>query len=160
MSKYKCSPDIYAQLKRLVLIVFILFCLFSQSIPLFVGALLITAILFLATPANVEINDDNITIYGPIRPIKTINFADILNIKEVTSMASEFHGSGSVTFAFLDSFGYTDNRRNQIIGDARWYCSQLKNYVIIETEKKKFVISPDDPAALIADIKRRHPALV
>ena len=159
MNKYKCSLDIYAQLKRLVFIVFLLFCLFSQSIALAVGAFVITALLYSATPANIEINNDTITVYGPIGSIKTINFADILNIKKVTVTELEFHSS-YLARVFFSSFGYTDNRRNQIIGDARWYCSQLKNYVIIETEKKKFVISPDDPAALIADIKRRHPALV
>ena len=160
MNKYKCSLDLYAQLKRLAFIVPLLYILIFQSIGLFVAAFIFCAILYLATPSNIKVDNDVMDIEGSIRSLETINFADITSIKAVAGMGYNFKGTAYGAQNFLTSFAHTGSRYNSFIGDAKWYCSQLKNYVIIETEKNKFVISPDDPTALIADIKRRHPSIV
>ncbi len=52
-------------------------------------------------------------------------------------------------------FGFTGNFRNSRFGRMRWFVTQRKNYVIIETnDNKKIVISPDEPEKLALDLQK------
>lgn len=58
------------------------------------------------------------------------------------------------TFGNGGLFGYTGYFRNSKLGKMRWFVSQRKNYVLIETnDGAKFVVSPDEPGQLLVDFQ-------
>ena len=53
-------------------------------------------------------------------------------------------------------FGFTGHFRNSRFGRMRWFVTQRKNYVIIETnDNKKIVISPDEPGNLVLNLQKK-----
>jgi hypothetical protein len=59
------------------------------------------------------------------------------------------------TFGNGGLFGYTGKYYNSRFGKMTWYCTQRKNYVLlILSDKKKIVITPDNPAELLVPVKR------
>jgi hypothetical protein len=100
--------------------------------------------------------DDNGIVIDRIAKRVTINYSDIHSVKTVPDMrfAIRTFGNGGV-------FGYTGYFYKKGIGSMRWYCTQRRNYILIEkTNNKKIVVTPDDPDGFISDIQAIHPELV
>ena len=170
MKEYKCTLDAAARymVPGLILLILILITVtqisvgvtFSQrSIPaLYIGVIpivIISIAMFILSPLSVTVDDHSIMIIRRAKPV-TIEFSDIAGISKVADMkfALRTFGNGGL-------FGYTGQYYKKGIGSMTWYCTQRKNYLLIEkTNGKKIVITPDDPDGLIQDIKQTHPYLV
>ncbi len=83
-------------------------------------------------------------------------FNDIKTIRKVDSSNMKYSirtmGNGGL-------WGYTGKYYNRKLGSMTFYCSQRANYILVElTTGKKIIITPDEPDALIAELKLQHPS--
>ena len=128
------------------------------KIPIIVVLVLLPGIviaMYMLRTHAIIVDEYSITIDRKTRPV-VISFSDILYIKRVDTMkyAIRTFGNGGV-------FGYTGLYYKKGIGSMRWYCTQRKNYILIEkTNNKKIVITPDDPEGFMRDIEAKNPLLV
>ncbi len=57
-------------------------------------------------------------------------------------------------------FGYTGHYYNSHLGHMTLYCSQRRNYVIIDTtDGTRSIVSPDDPGAFLEAVRQTYPWL-
>lgn len=171
MKEYKCSLD---NMARYVVpgLVFIIFML-TLATPVYLSmtmpentrvpiayitpALLlgISIAMYFLRPLSVKIYDFSITINRKIKPV-IIEFSEVRAISKVHDMkfAMRTFGNGGL-------FGYTGKYYQKDIGSMTWYCTQRKNYILIEkTNGKNIVITPDDPDGLLQEIAIHHSFLV
>jgi len=60
------------------------------------------------------------------------------------------------TFGNGGLFGYTGRYYKQPYGSMTWYCSQRKNYVLLETSAgKTIVVTPDERDAMVNELKTK-----
>ena len=170
MKEYKCTLDDAARYMVPGLILLILFLVGGaqffigvstspRSIPVMligtIPLLVISVAMYILSPLSVTVDDHSITINRRAKPV-VIEFSDIARIHKVVDMkfALRTFGNGGL-------FGYTGQYYKNGIGSMTWYCTQRKNYILIEkTTGKKIVITPDDPDGFLQDIKQTHPFLV
>lgn len=121
------------------------------------GILIIIAIaMYSLQPRSVTVDISGLTIDRKIKPV-SIDFSEISSIHVVINgeMKGVIRtvGNGGV-------FGYTGLYYNKKFGSMTWYCSQHRNYIILQTNKsKKLVITPDDPDGLIREVRAQQPSL-
>ncbi len=121
----------------------------------FLAPALLTVMLiafWLYRPEAIEITDDALVIKRKISTI-SIPYADIVQIalpeNNDLRLAVRTFGNGGL-------FGYTGKYYKQPYGSMTWYCSQRKNYVLLETTAgKKIVATPDERDAMVSDLRRR-----
>ena len=170
MKRYECSLDQFAKYVPWFIIGLCIYVVSKKTIivqaahkdimlvpVIFVTVLLpgIVIAMYLLKTIAVIVDENAITIERKIRPV-VINFSDIVSVKRVENMRYTIRtfGNGGV-------FGYTGMYYKKGIGFMRWYCTQRKNYILIEkTNNKKIVITPDDPESFIKDIEAKNPLLV
>jgi Bacterial PH domain len=122
--------------------------------PLFtvgiVAALLLATTLYCyyTMPRAIATDPEKLTIETKAKQVR-IFYGDIRTIRK----ADDGEMSGVVrTFGNGGCFGYTGLYYNKALGSMRWYCTQRKNYIIIEkTDAKRLVVTCDDPDALLGD---------
>ena len=168
MKEYKCSLDNMARFIPwfiLILAIAVTKQLYitmppfvNRGIPLpyFAPALLIVVfiITYLLKPLSINVYDSNITIHRRVSPV-TIPFSDIRAISKVENMGFAFR-----TFGNGGMFGYTGKYYNAGLGRMTWYCTQRRNYILVEkTDGKKIVFTPDDPDSFMHDLALKHPSL-
>ena len=168
MKEYKCSLDNMARF--VPLFIFILAILVTRQLyismppfanrgiplPYFVPVLLIIIFVttYLLKPLSIVVDDSGITIQRRLNPV-TIRFSDIRVISKVENMGFAFR-----TFGNGGMFGYTGKYYNAGLGRMTWYCTQRKNYILVEkTDGKKIVFTPDDPDSFIRDMALKNPQL-
>jgi len=168
MKRYACSLDAtarYIPWLIVALAIFIFFTGVSQNgignidffisvLPVLILAVLVIA-MYLLKPLAITMDENMITIERKIRPV-VIPLSDVLSVQRVDSMRYIFRtfGNGGV-------FGYTGIFYKKGIGSMTWYCTQRKNYVLIEkTNGKKIVITPDEPEEFMKDLEAKYPLLV
>jgi hypothetical protein len=122
--------------------------------PLVIVVLMVA--MYVWRPLGLEVNDTGIAVRKMTTPWR-IDFYDIASVRK----AQEGEMAGSIrTFGNGGLFGYTGMYYNGKLGSMRWFCTQRKNYVIIETKNnKRIVITPDEPDELLAAIDRLHPGI-
>lgn len=112
--------------------------------------------MFLYRTLSINIDTDNIIINRKLKPV-TISLSGIKSIREISD--SEMKNTIR-TFGNGGLWGYTGWFYNRNLGKMLWYCTQRKNYILIEkTDNKKIVISPDKPDELIQFIRLLAPQL-
>ena len=110
---------------------------------------ILTIAMYLLMPVSAEITGTGITIHRKISP-PTFSFADIKSIRmpepdEMKGVLRTF-GNGGL-------FGYTGKYWNKKMGSMSWYCTQRRNYIIIDMQNnKRIVITPDDPEGFMKDL--------
>ena len=112
--------------------------------------------MYVLMPVNVLVNDSAIVIERRKTSSVTIPFSEIISIQRIDNMrfAVRTFGNGGM-------FGYTGKFYKKGIGSMTWYCTQRKNYVLIETiNGKKIVITPDNPDGFMKNVEARYPLLV
>ena len=124
---------------------------------LFIGPVIIFVLMiamYLLSPLSVEITNTGLIIHRKIYS-RNILFKDIESIR----MAEPDEMNGTIrTFGNGGLFGYTGMYWNKKLGSMRWYCSQRKNYILIDKEgNKRIVITPDDPDDFIKDVRQFIP---
>ncbi len=103
----------------------------------------------------ITLDDNAITIERSLWPA-TIMLADIKSIRKVDDMMFALR-----TFGNGGMFGYTGSFYKKSIGRMQWFCSQRKNYVLMETTSgKKIVITPDEREEFMKDVEKKAPYVV
>lgn len=110
---------------------------------------------YILKPLYITADADALTIhriYGPASfPYTTIYSISMLSNKDMSGAVRTF-GNGGL-------FGYTGKYYNSRFGKMTWYCTKRKNYLlIILTNNKKIVITPDNPAELLMELSKNAPA--
>ena len=127
---------------------------------LFLGSAIVLGLLiatFLLKTNSILVDNTGITIDRTINPVK-IAFSEIKAVQtdrdgEMTGVIRTFGNGGS--------FGYIGSFYNKKYGRMKLYCTQRKNYVIIDkTNGKRIIISPDNPPELLKELRSIQPSLV
>jgi Bacterial PH domain len=88
------------------------------------------------------------------RPIgsKLIGFSNIKHVKRVKNddlgIVLRLLGVGGI-------FGFIGIYKSQIYGKTTFYGTQQRNYVIVETNLKKYVLTPDEPLDFVKSVENR-----
>jgi hypothetical protein len=130
---------------------------FEGYLVLVAPLLLITLLVafYILKPLYISADADALTIHRMVGPVSfhytTICSISILSNKDMSGAMRTF-GNGGL-------FGYTGKYYNSRFGKMTWYCTQRNNYVLlILSDKKKIVITPDNPAELLIDLRKCAPA--
>jgi hypothetical protein len=126
----------------------------SVGYLVFAAPLLLLTLLvafYILKPLYISADADALTIHRMVGPVSfhytTICSISILSNKDMSGEMRTF-GNGGL-------FGYTGKYYNSRFGKMTWYCTQRKNYVLlILSDNKKIVITPDNPAELLVPVKR------
>lgn len=125
------------------------------TIVAFLAPVLLTAMLiafWLYRPAAVTLTDEAVVVERKISKI-SIPYSDVVQVtlpehKELRFAVRTF-GNGGL-------FGYTGKYYKQPYGSMTWYCSQRKNYVLLETSAgKKIVVTPDERDAMVNELNAK-----
>eukprot|EP01041_Mallomonas_annulata_P000231 gene231-416_t len=121
--------------------------------PLLLLTLLVA--FYILKPLYITADADALTIHRMVGPV-SFPYSTIFSI----SMLSNKDMSGSIrTFGNGGLFGYTGKYYNSRLGKMTWYCTQRKNYILlILSDNKKIVITLDNPAGLLMELRKNAPA--
>jgi hypothetical protein len=124
----------------------------------FVAPLLLLTLLvafYILKPLYITADAVALTIHRMVGPV-SFPYTTILSISTLSGKDM----SGSVrTFGNGGLFGYTGKYYNSRLGKMTWYCTQRKNYVLlILSDNKKIVITPDNPTELLRELRKYAPA--
>jgi PH (Pleckstrin Homology) domain-containing protein len=125
---------------------------YTFGIALTFALTLLPAITFFYRPKSYLISNDSIQVQrlaGNYRiPLSVIDKVFPASVNDM-KLTIRIFGNGGM-------FGFTGYFRNSHFGKMRWFVTQRKHFVVIETKAhKKIVISPDEPEKLISDLNRR-----
>lgn len=117
----------------------------GEEIPLIAPAIVLG--IFLITlvvswgyhPVSYEVSNDSLLIHRPFGALK-ITKAQIVNIEPIDAAKLRF---GMRLFASGGFFGYFGLYSSNSIGRYYRYTGHSKNLIMIETDKKRYVIGPD-----------------
>jgi Bacterial PH domain len=98
-----------------------------------------------------EITSGGIEIKRPIGS-KLIGFS---SIKHVNSVKNDDIGFIFRLFGNSGIFGFTGLFKSRFYGDLTFYGTQQRNYIIIETNLKKYVLTPDEPFDFVKSVENR-----
>jgi hypothetical protein len=123
------------------------------TILAFLGTVLLTIMLitfWLYRPEAVSLTEEALVVERKVSKI-SIPYSDIVQITLPEDKDMRF---AVRTFGNGGLFGYTGKYYKQPYGSMTWYCSQRKNYVLLETSAgKKIVVTPDDRDAMVTELK-------
>jgi len=126
----------------------------TSILPLAILAVLIGGTWW-ARIKGISLDDNAITIERSLWPA-VIKLSDIKLIRPVNDMMFAFR-----TFGNGGMFGYTGTFYKKSIGSMQWFCSQRRNYVLIETASgNKIVITPDKRSEFLHDVEQKIPFAV
>jgi hypothetical protein len=107
-------------------------------------------ICYLLAPKKYSIDKDNFIVHRPMSDI----IIPLDSIKDIR-IAGDWDLKGMIrTFGVGGLFGNYGKFYSQGLGSVTMYGTQTKNFVLIKTESRKILITPDD-LGLIEEIKRR-----
>jgi Bacterial PH domain len=149
----------------MVKLITIAFCLFfltffvlwfinieTSRTPIFsVIMLIILGIVYLFHVQNYEVTHKSIKINRLIRS-KQIDFSTIKNVYKVKN---DDLGFMIRTFGNGGIFGFMGFYKSQIYGNMRLFGTQQRNYVIVETNLTKYVLTPDEPFDFVKSVENR-----
>ena len=159
---FKTSLDRLAKGITIGIIVLFSFIIGGQLIPaygldpirsLFLIGLLIAICLFcfLFRPLTYVLTNDNLVIHRLFNDV-IIKRQNIVTAREVNKKDM---GLTIRTFGVGGLFGYFGKFSNSKIGRLTMYGTRRNNAVLIETDKKKFILTPDDPIQFIRQLVNR-----
>lgn len=125
------------------------------TIVAFIAPVLLTVMLaafWLYRPEAVTLTDEAAVVERKISKI-SIPYSDIVQVTLPEDKDLRF---AVRTFGNGGLFGYTGKYYKQPYGSMTWYCSQRKNYVLLETSAgKKIVVTPDERDAMVDELRNR-----
>jgi Bacterial PH domain len=124
----------------------------TSRTPIFSEIMLIVlGIIYLFHVQNYEVTHESIKINRLIGA-KKIDFS---NIKNVYKVKNDDLGFMIRTFGNGGIFGFMGLYKSQIYGNMRLFGTQQRNYVIVETNLKKYVLTPDEPLDFVKSVENR-----
>lgn len=153
---YKASKDMTVQIMTIGVVILFAFLGYKSIIGLINSNGNITPILihssvivflfgtlllcFLYAPKGYSINEDKLVIHRPLND-KYIPIDSMIEIRPINK--SEMKGTIR-TFGVGGLFGNYGKFHSNGLGNFTMFGTQSKNYVLIKTSSKKFVITPDE----------------
>ena len=118
--------------------------------PVLIAVMLVVFRLY--RPVAVVLTDDELVVDRTASTV-SIPYAEIIKVSlpdnKDLRLAIRTFGNGGL-------FGYTGKYYKQPYGPMTWYCSQRKNFVLIETSAgKKIVVTPDERDAMVKALRER-----
>ena len=124
----------------------------TSSTPVFsVIMLLILFVVYLLHVQHYEVTHEGIKIKRLIGS-KQIDFN---NIKRVDRVKNDDLGVIIRTFGNGGIFGISGFYKSTIYGKLTLFATQQRNYVIVETDLKKYVLTPDEPFEFVKSVENR-----
>jgi hypothetical protein len=124
----------------------------TSKTPIFsVIMLIIVGIIYLFHVQNYEVTHEGIKINRLIGS-KQIDFSTIKNVYKVKN---DDLGFMIRTFGNGGIFGFMGFYKSQIYGNMRLFGTQQRNYVIVETNLKKYVLTLDEPFDFVKSVENR-----
>ncbi len=123
----------------------------TASLFVIIFLLLIYLSSYLFHPQGYIVTKDAIIIKRTISPV-TIVRSNILSVGQVDDNSL----SGSIRlFGVGGLFGYFGKFSNRKLGTMMWYATRRNSNVIliITTDQKKFIVTPDEPAAFVRALR-------
>ena len=122
--------------------------------PVILGSL--TIAMYYLQPRSVGLDDNSITIGRKLHPV-SISLSDISSVRAL----DKGELSGTIrTFGNGGLLGYTGLYYNKKLGSMNWYCTQRKNYILIEKkDHKKIIITPDNPIEFLQALHIINPSV-
>jgi hypothetical protein len=80
---------------------------------------------------------------------------DFHSIKKVYRVKNDDLGFMIRIFGNGGIFGFFGFYQSQIYGKMTLFCTQQRNYVIVETDLKKYVLTPDEPLDFVKSVENR-----
>jgi len=168
MKEYKCTPGIgprtVAYFLSVIGVFFIIACFGTKDMPdgsVFVFVFILFAARcgynYMMMPTAVIADRNSITIKCPLNS-STINFSDITSISNNNNFKLRFSGFGFGSYDLATKDGSLLGKYER--GSIKFYCTQGKNIILIETRNNKIVITPDDANDFMQEITLHHPSLV
>ena len=106
---------------------------------------------FLWHVQSYEVTNGGIEIKRPIGPVlisfRSINYTKRVENDDLGIIIRTF-GNGGI-------FGFNGIFRSSIQGKITFYGTQQRNYVIVETDLKKYVLTPDEPFEFVKSVENR-----
>jgi hypothetical protein len=112
---------------RLLWLEYLLYVVFAATVVVGLGYM----------PRILEANDKTVKLkrlFGPLR----IPLSDIVEAKQISKLTIE---DSRKTFGSDGFFGYLGRFKNQILGNYTMYATDLKNLILIRTDKGNYVFS-------------------
>ncbi|MCW3121164.1 MAG: hypothetical protein JWQ38_656 [Flavipsychrobacter sp.] len=129
--------------------------LFAILLPCFLPVLIVA--MYYLKPESITVDNSAIVIDRKAKPV-TISFSQVKSVRKV---AKDDMKNSIRTLGNGGLFGYTGRFYNKTMGDMLLYCTQRDNYILIEkTDKKKVIISPDEPDSLVAYVQQLQPSTI
>jgi hypothetical protein len=111
--------------------------------------MLLVLVSYLWHVQSYEVTSGGIEIKRPVGS-KLIGFSSIKHLKKVESNDLGFVlrllGVGGI-------FGFFGIYKSQYYGKMTFYATQQRNYVIVETDLKKYVLTPDEPFDFVKSVE-------
>jgi hypothetical protein len=100
-------------------------------------------------PIKYFIDSEQVTIQRPFRSAqinkRKIESVRVLQPQEMKDTLRSFGVAGL--------YGYFGTFSNRNIGSMLWYATQRQNYVLIQTQDKNYILTPDNPHEFVQELK-------
>lgn len=156
---YKTSLGTWTKIVTIVVTVLFAFIIIEQysiikdagkANPIFTSVTLITvyAIALAFRPIYYKITNDKLIVHRIFSDVKI----DRQNIKSISIIDKDKISWSLRTFGMGGLFGFFGNFANIKMGRMTWYATRKDRTVLVLTnDSKKIILTPDDPAKLVAD---------
>ncbi len=99
-------------------------------------------------PIKYSISANQVIVKRPFRSVY-IHRGDILSV----SVLNEHDMKDTLrSFGIAGLYGYFGRYSNLKIGSMHWYATQLRNYVLIQTQDKNYILTPDNPQEFVRQL--------
>jgi hypothetical protein len=152
MKSFSASWDGLTKIVSGVLVAIVLAVAVLTESPLITGLIVaVFALTFLWAPLGYEVDSGVLRVrrlIGPARiPLDRLREARMATSDDLRGCVRLF-GSGGL-------FGYFGLFRTTKLGKATWYCTSRKNMVVLATDSKTIVLSPDDASGFLNEVGHR-----
>jgi hypothetical protein len=116
----------------------------SPQLNSIIASTILLAILFVPYyhhPFRYYIDSGQVTIQRPFRSVR-INKRKIEHVRVVQPQEMK---DTLRNFGVAGLYGYFGRFSNRNLGSMLWYATQRKNYVLIQTQDKNYILTPDNP---------------
>jgi hypothetical protein len=123
---------------------------FADFVPVAISVI-IPAVIYLFKPNYYTIDEHALSVYRP----KGTFTMPLENIKSIERLSSKQLGWGMRLFASGGFFGYLGLFYYGSIGSVMLYCTNRSEMLLVTTEKRPFIISPENSDDFLAEWKRK-----
>jgi hypothetical protein len=102
-------------------------------------------------PQSYKVTSGGIVIKRPIGS-KLIGFS---TIKQIKPIEKDDFGFIMRVFGNGGLFGYTGIHKSAVLGETTFFATQQRNYIMVETDLKKYILTPDEPVDFMKSVENK-----